>query len=174
MKRKPPDYFEPWNCEQSRSWEAAFRTGPPPVDPVQDEEVIGRWYMARDRADREAPWLIWGSRMWEPAICHSLLGGITVADDRHILVHVLAQVGRPITAREKAPSQQQIAERIVACVNALKGVADPADALERARALLLDLALGRAAADDPRVLSVLTRIAGSVPEGDVPCPIEGV
>jgi hypothetical protein len=152
--------FEPWIAKQSNSWESSFKT-PPMVD---DPDVLAQWEGARDRAKKNAEWHLWGSGMWEPAICKSLLGGVSVADDRGILATF-----RPYhTERENSPDHGFVARRVAVCVNACAGIINPLDTIDRIRTLLFDLVSGRADASDPRILSLGARLIRPEPEEQHP------
>lgn len=148
---KAKDYHEPWSAEVS-AWDLAFRNGPPPAD----AEQVERWEVARERARENADWIIWGSRMVEPATACTMDGRVVVMDDRHVVVRV-----SPTTSINKnAPDQELLARRIAACVNACRGMAEPDRAVDAARALLVDLSTGRASADDPRILKCAILLGG--------------
>jgi hypothetical protein len=160
MARKVLDYFEPWLPRKSTSWEGGFRFRPV----CDDREVLDKWDAARDRAEKNAEWDLWGDRLWTPSATLSLLGEASVDDGRGIVATF-----RPYhTERQGTPDHGQLARRAAECVNACAGIVNPTDAIERARSLLFDLAQGRADASDPRVVSCLARLLKVVPETQQP------
>lgn len=149
-------YFEPWTARASRSWESSF---PSDLPLIEDPEQLDRWQAARSRAERDAEWTIWGSGMFEPSACLVPGGSAVVMDDSHLI----ARIRRPVTSVAAGADQAAIAVRITQCVNACRGMADPEGAIADTRALLVDLACGRADPGDPRVLRCLVRLAGPPP-----------
>jgi hypothetical protein len=146
---KPLDFGEPWTASQA-AWEAAWRS-PPPVD---DPEVLERWRAARDRAKRDADWLVWGARLAEPAVAVSLTGTPALFDDRALVARIHPLANRP----EGTPDHAAFARRIAACVTACAGIINPVATIEIVRSLLFDLLEGRADASDPRVLASAARL----------------
>ena len=153
-KKGPRDFHEPWVATRSKTWDSPFRFGPPSRGDSPEEIERGRldWEAARARAEADADWIIWGSRLAEPAACHNLDGSISVSDDRRILA-VSRRGGFP----EKAPGHEEFARRIVAGVNACAGIANPEGFVAEARALLKDLLTRQADGEDGRILSLLAR-----------------
>lgn len=154
---KPRSFYEPWLPAKS------VRVAPRPnVDGVPEEaaaSILDAW----ERVDRNADWIIWGSGMVEPSIGTTLLTGKPyVADDRGIIA-VRRRLGIP----SDAPTNQDIAERIAECVNALAWISDPVSFVSEVRSLLLGLAQGEYSEDprtDPRVISLLSRC---IPSGEL-------
>jgi hypothetical protein len=148
---KPKSYFEPWVVTQAKPLGGPpFPNGAPAgLDP----EVLASLQEAWDRAVETADWIIWGSGMTEPAICHRLDGSHVVTSDRRIIA-VSKSRGLP----KGSPEHGDIAKRISACVNACAGIGNPEETIELIRALLRDLALGETDRGDGRVVSALARL----------------
>jgi hypothetical protein len=145
---QPRDYFEPWTATKSeRHGSRPFPDGKPAqmLDEAYDQ-VVSSW----ERTERDADWIIWGSRMTEPAICVNLTGSITVTGDRRIIT-VAKALGLPAGS----PDHESIAKRICACVNACRDIADPLAFVEEARALLVALVNREVPRDDTRLLRLL-------------------
>lgn len=153
-RKGPRDFHEPWVATRSRTWEAAFRSGPPTIGHAPEEraQAVADWEAARARAEKDADWIIWGSRLAEPIVCHNLDGSISVMDDRRILA-VARKLGLPVDS----PNHEEYARRIVACVNACAGIANPESFVAEARGLLKDLLLRRTDGEDGRILSLFAR-----------------
>ncbi len=149
-------YFEPWSASRSKTREAAFANGPPPVpgDESDVRQAALDWVAKRAQAEKDADWIIWGSGMAEPGICHKLNGTIFVTDDRRIIA-IRRWLGLPVGS----PSHEDVAQRIVDCVNACAGIGDPGRFVEDVRALLLEYARGESSdpREDRRVISLLGR-----------------
>lgn len=146
------DFFEPWTARQSTAWESGFRS--PPAEGA-DPDAVERWHADRERARKDAGWLVWGSRMTRPEVAATLVSGEAVVMDG---AQVVAAVRHVVTDHDHPPGPREVAGRIAECVSACRGIADPADVLDRTRVLLTDLATGKADASDPRVLALLSRI----------------
>jgi hypothetical protein len=153
-KQRPRDFHEPWVATRSKTWDSPFRGGPPKFGDNEEEiaQNVANWEAAKARAEANADWIIWGSRLAEPTVCYGLTGSIGVADDRRILTFV-KQNGYP----DKAPTHEDFARRIVACVNACAGIANPESFVTEVRALLKDLLIRETDREDSRVLSLLAR-----------------
>jgi hypothetical protein len=139
----------PLVCSKSKSH------GDPPITEGLPEDAAATIKDAWERADQNADWVIWGSKMADPCVVHGFPNGEPhVMDDRRIIA-----VRRWLGMEKDAPSHQEIATRICDCVTALAGVGDPAAFVADVRALLL--ALIRGEAEDPRedirVVSLLAR-----------------
>jgi len=152
-KLKSREYYEPWNAKQ--------RTIPGPV-PFKDgapdylePEVVDRITSAHAKLVAEAEWLLWGSRMGPTTEALALLspGELVTMDDRRIVASV-----RKMVAPEDGPSQEDVARRISACVNACAGIAEPGEAIGEVRDLLRDLANGETDRGDYRILALLARL----------------
>ena len=153
-KQRPRDFHEPWVATKSKTWDIPFR-GDPPKHGDTEEDVaqnVANWEAARARAEANADWIIWGSRLAESAVCYNLTGSIGVADDRRILTFA-----KPNGFPDKAPSHEDFARRVVACVNACAGIANPESFVTEVRALLKDLLTRETDREDSRVLSLLAR-----------------
>jgi hypothetical protein len=147
---RPLDFGEPWTAKPTQSWESAFHTPPQGDDP----EVRARWESARDRAGRDAEWIVWGSRLARPGVAYSLTGLPAVFDDQA----VISRVGPLATHRTDLPAHGQFATRIAACVTACAGITNPVATIEGVRELLFDLLNGRTDATDPRILAYAGRL----------------
>lgn len=150
MARKQKSYFEPWSAARSKAWESAFRFGPPQIC-RDDPEQMARYEGDRGRAEANADWLIWGSRMAEPEVCVGLDGVGVLLGDRRILA-----ISRRADRTDGQPDHEALAKRIASCVNACAGIAKPEELVKLVRGLLLDLVRGDTDAHDPRALSALS------------------
>jgi hypothetical protein len=159
--KAPRDYHEPWFTARSTTWDAAFRFGPPAraESPEELSREVADWHAKRAKAEADADWIVWGSRLAEPAACTNLDGSCVVADDRRI-VTMMRRSGFP----EGAPTHEQFARRVVACVNACAGIANPESFVAEVRSLLLEFARNEADHHDSRVLSLLARC---IPPGEL-------
>src|SRR5689334_7952644 len=112
MAGKVRHHFEPWVAER------APVGAPPQGEPDPDDPFSVQVFEAHERVARDADWLVLGSGMVEPCVCTSLLGKPTVMGDRR----PVATVGKLISDRgDGAPSKEEVARRIVRCVNACEG-----------------------------------------------------
>src|SRR3954463_3242059 len=136
-KRKARDFFEPWEARKDTAWEARVRS---PLAEGVDPGVVERWHADKARAEKNADWHVWGSRMWKPSLMSTVDGQPSVSWDTR---HIVAKVTKLATEHENPPSHEDVARRIAECVNACQGVADPVDAMARARSLLLDMVNGK-------------------------------
>jgi hypothetical protein len=149
-KRKPPrSYFEPWVAAKSKLH------GDPPNTEGVPEDAAAAMRDAWQRAEDNADWVLWGSKMADPCVVRGLVSGdAAVMDDRRIIA-----VRRTLGLPDGSPDHEAVARRICDCVNACQGVGDPAEFVKDVRALLLALARGEL--DDPRedvrVVSLLAR-----------------
>lgn len=151
MPKKLPYTFEPWRAWRDTTWDLGFRFGPPHTD---DDEVVARWHAARDRAERDAKVVLFGSGLREPCVSYALEGRATAVDGSGIVATVT-----PVHSdHPQAADHVQVADRVVACVNACAGIADPVGTLAIARTLLWELHRGLVAADHPSVLALLDRL----------------
>src|SRR4051812_3178911 len=130
QSKQPPRYFEPWYAAQSRTWEVAYRFKPSCFEPEED----AKWEANKGRDRQRADWLVYARGLTERVPVVSLLGKESVTSGDEV---VLIARTFPSTV-DDPPSHEQVAKRVVACVNALAGVVDPEDTLDRARRLLLD------------------------------------
>jgi hypothetical protein len=153
-KAQPEDFHEPWLTARSKTWESAYRHGPPKIGdtPAEIQQATLDWEAARARAESNAEWIIYGSRLAEPAICINHDGSVVATSDRRILA--FSRVGG---LPDSAPSHEDFAKRVVSCVNALAGIADPERFIAEARALLKDLLNNETDRGDRRVLSLFAR-----------------
>lgn len=157
-KRKPRSFFEPWVATKSPTWNIPYRIGPPTFKdgtPEEQRQTVLDWEAKKDKAEKSADWIVWGSKMSQPTICTSLEGQISVANDQGIIA-----VSRSLSLPEGSPSQAEIATRIAECVTAMAGIADPEAFITDARALMQSYARGECVDDprkDTRVLSLLCR-----------------
>ncbi|SIO37169.1 hypothetical protein SAMN05444166_4171 [Singulisphaera sp. GP187] len=140
---KPRFYFEPWTAKKDPFLGPhPFPDGMPTNYPEGvAESIVDSW----QRLDQGADWVIWGSRMAdEPLVIKRCRNGETrVWTDQRIIT-----INRALGLPEGSPNQEQISKRIVDCVNALAGVADPVAFMESVRSLLMGYARGEF--DDPR------------------------
>lgn len=144
MPARPPHYFESWHPQR------AALSHPPSGECNADDPASVHLYDAYERAQRDADWFVYGSGMMPPTTCTARDGSPVVLDDRRIL----AQVGTIVSDRGRdAPTKEQIARRIAACVNACEGLVDPERAIVEARELLADLVRGQPI-DDGRAIRV--------------------
>ena len=143
-------YFEPWTAAKSKLWEHDCRNGP--VQAIKDDpELLARYEGDRARAETNADWVIWGSRMAEPQVCVGLDGQGTLLGDRRIIA--ISRRGDHVKGQ---PDQEGIAKRIAECVSAFAGIARPEELIKLVRQLLLELVRGETDGGDPRVLSALS------------------
>jgi hypothetical protein len=74
-KKGPRDYFEPWVATRSVKHGSCPEFKPESTIPEEvQQQLIDAW----GRADRDADWNIWGSRMAEPRVCIGLGGNVSV------------------------------------------------------------------------------------------------
>jgi len=149
-KRKTPrDFFEPWVTTKSKT-----HGSEPDVNGFPEEAAAGV-LDALFRVDKNADWIIWGSRMREPCIVKGYPSGeVQVMDDRRIIA-----VRRFLGLDDSAPDNEAVAKRICDCVNACKGIGNPEEFVTDARALLLAMVQGDTmdVREDVRVISLLAR-----------------
>lgn len=153
MKRKPAakprSYFEPWRATKS-----VMHGVCPNVDDIPDVAASycsDAWY----RADRDADWILWGSRMSEPGVALDYLSGQThTTNDERIIA-----VRRCLGLADGSPTNEEVCKRIAECVNALAGIADPVSFVSDARSLLFSCVRGECddPRDDVRMISLLGR-----------------
>lgn len=161
-RSKPRSYFEPWLATKSVTHGAT----PPCVEGIPEEaaaNILDAW----DRADRTAPWIIWGSGMSDPDVAQGYMSGKPVImDDMRIIA-----VRRTLGLEKTAPSNEEVAKRIAECVTALAGVSDPVAFMDDVRALLLGYAQGEC--DDPRTdVKVINLLGRCIPLNELEqvCP----
>jgi hypothetical protein len=148
-RRRARSYFEPWVARPVKGRARPFGGVKPELLPQEAfDHLTAGWERSREDAD----WIVWGSRMADPATVVSLEGKVGVMDDRRIIA-VSHNGGLP----EGSPHHGEIASRIAACVNACAGIAEPETFVAGVRALLLALVNGEADRGDPRVLPLLAR-----------------
>jgi hypothetical protein len=135
-KRKARDYHEPWSLTQSQSWRLSYKTPPSVAETPEDLRIaVADWEASRDKAEKNADWIIWGSRLSEPAVVPTLLGNYVYADDRRILTF-----SRLLGLPDGSPTHEEFASRVIECVNAMTGIADPVMFIQELTALLTDMA----------------------------------
>lgn len=147
---KPRFFFEPWRASKSPSHGLA-----PNVDGLPEDaaaSILDAW----GRSDRDADWILWGSKMQEPAIAKGYGTGVgqIIGDER--IIAIRRWLGLP----EGSPTNEEVAKRIVDCVNAMAGIADPVAYMEDVRALLLGYLKGECDGDprsDVRIVSLVGR-----------------
>ena len=153
--RTPKYFYEPWTAAKSVIWDVPYKFGPPNFshDPERLSEVVSEWESSKHRAERDADWVIRGSRIYEPGPCHNINGSLTMATDQGIIA--LTKHPFPKDGADHA----DIAKRITACVNACAGIHDPESLIRDVRALMLAYLQGDAEDPraDPRVGSILGR-----------------
>lgn len=149
-KKRPKSYHEPWTTSKSRAWESAFRFGPPKHRETPEEllDAISQWESAKLRAEDNAEWILWGSKMFLPEISTSITGTIVVSDDTSIIA-----IAKKAT-KDGHTNQEEIAKRVAECINAMAGIVDPERFIKDVRALLLGYTLGEC--EDPRADPVVT------------------
>lgn len=157
MARKSKCFYEPWSATRSSMWTLGFTFGKPIITDPSDTEQVQRladWEANRASAEKNAPWIIWGSGVSHPTICPSLDGVATVSDDAGIIA-----VQRSAVWPDKSISHEDMAKRIASCVSACAGIADPESFIRDVRSLVLAYCQGEATdpRDDPKVLSLLGR-----------------
>lgn len=150
-KPKPKFYFEPWRAEISPRVRSAANCGDRRPEGA-DEDAWQRVLDARKRAEDQADWLVWGSKMGPISVATSLEGVNTVMSDERIIVEV-----KPFVRPEKSATQEEIARRIATCVNACAGIATPETFVAEVRRLLLEFVRGESDSRDDRVLQLLAR-----------------
>ncbi len=122
-------YYEPWRARKSVARALSFRT--PPDDP----EARARWEADKAAAEREAPSLIWGTGVWEPADTTDLISGKPVHfDSTGIIVTV-----RPVMTQHGRLDAEAFAQRIAACINYWVDVDLHQTGFNSLRALLAEL-----------------------------------
>lgn len=135
-KLKARDYLEPWSTTKSKTWELGFKSGPPTH--FKDEEelraAVSEWTKRRDAAEENADWILWGSRVHEPGMTRSLLGKDVYFDDKGILTFV-----RNRALPEGAPTHEEMAKRVVECMNAMCGIGNPVEFMQELVAFLMDM-----------------------------------
>lgn len=149
-KKQRQSYAEPWTGERSQTWRVAFRHGPPAMldfDEVERRQAELDFEAKKFKAEENAPWIIWGTGLSTPTICTSLLGKVSVSSDNDIILTVHRRGGW----QEGQPTHKDTTERVVDCVNAMAGVADPSVFMEEVRELLCDMARGDADRNDLRI-----------------------
>ena len=155
MAIRPKSYYEPWTATKSSLWNLPYELGPPKwgATPEALSESIDAWEASRNKAEKDADWVIWGSKLSVPGLCKNIDGSITVATDQAII----ALSKKPYPKGEV--EHTEIAKRIVACVNACAGISDPERFIKDVRALMLAYLQGDAEdpRQDPRVGSILGR-----------------
>ena len=151
-RKAPKFYFEPWVSTKSKTH------GEPPETEGLPDEAAATVRDAWQRADDNADWIIWGSRMADPCVVQGFVGGeAAVMDDRRIIA-----VRRWLGLEKDAPGHKEVATRICDCVNALAGVGDPVAFVTEVRALLLSLIRGEC--EDPRMdVRVVSLLARCIP-----------
>ena len=106
------DFYEPWRAKKSGAWALSFRC--PPNIP----EALAAWENQKQDAERNAPWLIWGTGVWEPAEVVELMTGKRVpTDSTGLLVTV-----RNVQTERGRLDAEAFARRMAACVNFCEGV----------------------------------------------------
>ena len=149
-KRKAPrPWFEPCVRYQVSDPRAA-----PNVEGIP-EDAASLIVQAWQRIDDNADWIIWGSNMADPCIAEGFLSGEPkVMSDRRIIA-VRRWLGPP----DGSPDHEAVAKRICECVNSMRGIADPVQFVDDARALFLALMHGEMEdpREDNRVVSLLGR-----------------
>lgn len=163
-------YFEPWAASRDAAWDWAYKFGPPSHGDTPEEvaQNIADWEAKKAKAEAQADWVLWGSRMSEPSETISLLGKKGFHDGKGIIA-----VRRFVEPPEGSPSHVDICKRIAECVNAMAGVADPVKFVNDVRSLLWEYAKGECVEDprdDVRVLSILSRLIP--PEQQEPSPFD--
>ena len=153
---KPKDFHEPWTATVSPCWESPFKFTKPlhAETPEALAAAINLWEAEKASAKEHAEWIIWGARVWEPALCSNFDGSITVMGDQGILA-----IQRRAT-KNGSTDQAAIATRIAACVSACAGIADPQKFIADARQVFLELVRGEFDGDprqDHRIVSLLGR-----------------
>lgn len=102
-------------------------------------------------------WLLWGSGMRPPSVATSPIDGHPIPiDDRRIVATIATLVA------DDPPTEEAVARRIVACVNACRGLIDPERAVRESRDLLADAVKGYAI-DPTRVVRCLALLSPAVP-----------
>jgi hypothetical protein len=153
--RIPKCYYEPWSATKSSLWDSPYRFGPPKwgATPEELSEAIDAWQASKHKAEKDADWVIWGSKIAVPGLCKNIDGSVTVATDQAIL----AFSKKPIP--KGGVDHEAIAKRVVACVNACAGINDPESLIKDVRALMLAYLQGDCEdpRQDPRVGSILGR-----------------
>jgi hypothetical protein len=124
-------FYEPWRAIKSPTWECSFRTPPPDDEP----EAKAVWEEDRDKACRNAEYLIWGTGVWESGFVKTLTYGESVhVDSAGIIVTV-----RRVMTKDGRLDAQAFAQRIAACVNFCEGVDLSETGFSSLRELLCEL-----------------------------------
>jgi hypothetical protein len=154
-KKRPKSYHEPWATARGKVWESGFRFGPPKYRETPEEllDAVAQWESAKQRAEDNSEWVIRGSKMFRPEIATTLIGEISVSDDTGIIA-----ISKQAT-KDGQTDQEEIAKRIVDCINACAGIADPERFVKDVRALLLAYVQGECEDPraDPNVIGLLSR-----------------
>jgi hypothetical protein len=157
-RRKLVSYFEPWQATVDPGWKTPYQFGPPSyssVDPDEREILLAEWEGQKGRAEKNANWIIWGSRMGDVGPTKNLMSIPGFDMGRKIIA-----LSRHLDWPEGSPSHQEVAERIAACVSAMAGIGNPSEFIQEVRSLLLDLAKGEFCDDpreSPRIWGLLSR-----------------
>lgn len=147
---KPRSFFEPWRATKSTMHGARPNVEGFPEDAAQG--VLDAWH----RVDRDADWILWGSRMTEPGLAYGYLSGKAQVTNDERIIAVRRWLGLP----DGSPTNEAVCKRIAECVNALAGIADPVSFVGEVRALLLHYATGENVEDpreDVKVIGLLGR-----------------
>lgn len=112
-----PEYYEPWTAQPSKSYL------PLNIEAVPEDAAL-EMQANRDALETTIPWIIWGSGMTEPGNAVTANGQGEVHMDNQGIVARIEYNG---TLHAKGLSQQQVAQRICACINACADVPDPMD-----------------------------------------------
>lgn len=139
--KKPRNFYEPWTASINHAWQVPFRFGPPTFASVSDPDLrdmlLAEWEGNKGRAETNADWVVWGSRMAEPCGLRNL-AGVPGFDQGRAIIAVTRHLDWP----EPMPAHKEVAERIAACVSAMAGVGNPVEAMIVMRDVLVAIAGG--------------------------------
>ena len=160
-------FFEPWEALQSMPVKE-----PPNVEGLPEDQAVSILEF-HSKSVKESPWFIWGTGMVEPARVHlPMSGSHAMTSDRRIVGTIgpndrsggmpqrIIAVKKPVSDKPDAPSAEEIAKRIVECVNALAGCADPVTFVNGVLALLVEYT----SSGDERYISLLCQFVPPAPE----------
>jgi hypothetical protein len=117
-------YFEPWSFSaRSQPSPDPFASG---VPEGADMDAVAQQRAAAERLNQKKEWIVWGSRVHQETRAKGFMIGDTVS---------MSDIGIILRTTNHEQSRE-IAARVVECVNALQGIADPAAFVEAANQAL--------------------------------------
>lgn len=152
--RRPGFYYEPLFATPAKVL-APLAPFVPPVGISADEaEKLRREY---EEGPKNPDYLVWGSAIWvEP-------NALQIPDEQgecHDGAGILCRFSKMNGSNAKAPTSEAMARRVVECVNALRGIANPEAFMADVVATLANLST-LAVDDDAAFLRVVAALAAS-------------